>query len=225
MKPCNTVKPFSFNPEHVNPGRPHGLYAVTAARYPDHERLLAECEAALAGGARLMQFRDKSADAGWRRNVAMRLNDLCRRYQVPLIMNDDVGLAAEVGAAGVHLGQGDAGIAAAVAALGAGSIIGVSCHNRIELAEAAAGQGATYLAFGSMFSSLSKPEAVLCTTQTLTAARRFDLPLVAIGGITAENGGSLIAAGADYLAVISAVFDAPDVRAAAQRIAALWPSS
>lgn len=204
---------------------PYGLYAITALRYPQDQRLLAESEAALLGGASLLQFRDKSGDAVWRREMAGRLNTLCQQYFVPLIINDDIDLAASVGAAGVHLGKGDATLADALAALGPDGIIGASCYNRLDLAQSAATQGASYLAFGSMFHSDSKPQAVHCPLQTLNAARRFGLPLVAIGGITVENGLSLITAGANYLAVIGAVFDANDVQRAAGQFGGLWTDS
>ncbi len=202
--------------------RPYGLYAITPPRYRQDGLLLAETEAVLSGGASLLQFRDKSGDAGWRLEMAGKLNSLCQGYQVPLIINDDIDLAAKTGAAGVHLGQGDADIAQALAELGPDSIIGVSCYNRLDLAQAAATAGASYLAFGSMFSSGSKPQAVHCPVETLLAARTFGLPLVAIGGISIENGASLVAAGASYLAVISAVFDAVDARCAAQQFGELW---
>jgi thiamine-phosphate pyrophosphorylase len=191
---------------------PHGLYAITPQYYPDAQRLLADCAAALQGGARLLQFRDKSADRNWRLEMARRLSLLCRERQVPLVINDDIELAGQVGAAGVHLGHEDASISEAATALGQGSLIGVSCYDRLDLAQSAAAQGASYLAFGSMFPSATKPRAVRCT-------------LVAIGGITVENGGSLIEAGADYLAVIEAVFGPDDVRAAAQKFTRLWPDA
>jgi len=208
-------------------GRPStsGLYAITPPHYPDAERLLAECEAALVGGASLLQFRDKSGDAVWRFEVAQRLNGLCRRHGIALIVNDDIELALRVGAGGVHLGSEDAPLAEARASLPPGSHIGWSCYNRLDLAELGTREGATHLAFGSMYPSPTKPGAVRCPAATLTAAKAFGLPLVAIGGITLENGAPLIAAGANYLAVISAVFDAPDVRRAAEAFRKLWANS
>ena len=199
-----------------------GLYVITPQRYPDDVRLLSECEAALLGGASLLQFRDKSTDTAWRFEVATQLNALCRAHDVPLIINDDIELARRVGAAGVHLGREDAPIAAARKELPPGSHIGWSCYNRLDLAESGRLQGATHLAFGSMYASTTKPGAVRCPLDTLSAARVFGLPLVAIGGITLENGAALINAGASYLAVVSAVFDAPDVRRAAEQFSALW---
>lgn len=204
---------------------PQGLYAITAPRYRRARQLLTECEAALLGGASLLQFRDKSADAGWHAEMAGQLQSLCERYRVPLIINDDIDLAARVGAAGLHLGREDASVRDARARLGPDFIIGASCYDQLDLAQKAATDGASYLAFGSMFPSNSKPGAVHCPVETLHSARQFGLPLVAIGGITIENGASLVAAGASYLAVIGAVFDAPDVEFAARQFGALWTES
>lgn len=201
---------------------PGGLYAITPPCYPDAQRLITGCAAALQGGARLLQFRDKSGNPAWRLETGRRLLDICLEHEVPLIINDDVELARELGAAGVHLGLEDATIAEARTALPAGSIIGATCHDRLDLAGTAAGQGATYLAFGSMFPSATKPGAVSCPPQTLTRAKSHGLPLVAIGGITLENGASLIEAGADYLAVIDALFASSDVRGTAEKFASLF---
>jgi len=205
--------------------RPCGLYVITPPRYRQAGQLLADCEAALLGGASLLQFRDKSGDAGWQLEMAGQLNSLCQRYRVPLIINDDTDLAARVGAAGVHLGRDDAAIPLARAKLGPKGIIGASCYNQLDLAQSAATAGASYLAFGSMFPSASKPQAVHCPVPTLTAAQKFGLPLVAIGGITMENGAALVAAGASYLAVIGAVFDTTDVQSAVERFGGMWKES
>ena len=205
--------------------RPCGLYVITPPRYRQAGQLLADCEAALLGGASLLQFRDKSGDAGWQLEMAGQLNSLCQRYRVPLIINDDIDLAARVGAAGVHLGRDDAAIPLARAKLGPKGIIGASCYNQLDLAQSAATAGASYLAFGSMFPSASKPQAVHCPVPTLTAAQKFGLPLVAIGGITMENGAALVAAGASYLAVIGAVFDTTDVQSAVERFGGMWKES
>ena len=220
------MKPDSKRPTPSESSRHHGhgLYAITPERYPDAERLLSECEAALFGGASLLQFRDKSSDAAWRLETAKRLNVLCGRRGVPLIINDDVELARRIGAAGVHLGKEDSTLAEARFRLPRGSHIGWSCYNRLELATAGKREGATHLAFGSMYPSPTKPGAVRCSPETLTAAKSLGSPLVAIGGITLENGAALIAAGADYLAVVSAVFDAPDIRRAAEQFRGLWES-
>lgn len=170
----------------------------------------------------MIQFRDKSGDGGWRQSVAASLRALCSEFGAPFVVNDDVQLAASVGASGVHLGRQDATVREAREAIGADCLIGVSCYNVLDRAREAANAGADYVAFGSLFASPSKPQAVHCPLGTLTRARAFGLPVVAIGGITPDNGASAIAAGADSLAVISAVFDAPDVRRAAESFSRLW---
>lgn len=196
-----------------------GLYAVTDGPRAD---LLDAAAAALDGGAVLLQYRDKTADAPRRLQEARALQRLCAARGVPLIVNDDVALAAAVGAAGVHLGEDDSDAAAARARLGEGAIIGVSCYDSLARARQLAAAGADYLAFGAFFPSSTKPGARHATPALLREARALGLPLVAIGGITPDNGGPLIEAGADYLAVIAAVFGAADVRAAAHRFADLF---
>lgn len=205
----------------LNPAN-RGLYAITDG---PREDLLARVEAALNAGAMLLQYRDKSDDGDRRRNEAEALQELCVRFGVPLIINDDVALAAEVGAAGVHLGEDDVDIASARAQLGANAIIGVSCYDSLQRAREFAQRGASYLAFGSFFDSSTKPAARRATSDLLIAARKFGLPLVAIGGITAENGASLIQAGADYLAVISGIFGAADTAIATRNYVRLFASA
>lgn len=196
-----------------------GLYAITDGPRDD---LLAACEAALAGGAALLQYRDKTRDAARRLAEARALAASCATFAVPLIVNDDVELAATIGAAGVHLGEDDADIASARARLGANAIVGVSCYDSLDRARALAAAGADYLAFGAFHASPTKPNARTATLSLLRDAKAFGLPLVAIGGITAGNGRAIVEAGADYLAVISAVFGAGDVRGAAQSFAVLF---
>jgi thiamine-phosphate pyrophosphorylase len=196
-----------------------GLYAITDG---PRDGLLAACEAALDGGAVLLQYRDKTRDATRRFAEARALVALCARFAVPLIVNDDVELAAAVRAAGVHLGKDDVDIASARRRLRANAIVGVSCYDSLERAHMLAAVGADYLAFGAFHPSPTKPNARKATLSLLRDAKAFGLPLVAIGGITAENGGAIVEAGADYLAVISAVFGAKDVRAAARAFSALF---
>ncbi len=198
-----------------------GLYAITDG---PRGNLLAAAEAALAGGARGLQYRDKSTDHDRRHAEAVALQALCLAHGVPLIINDDIALAAAVGAAGVHLGEQDAEIAAARTRLGPGAIIGVSCYDSLPRARQLAAAGADYLAFGAFFPSPTKPNARHATASLLRDAAALGLPRVAIGGITPDNGGALIDAGADLLAVISGVFGAADVRAAARRYADLFES-
>lgn len=199
-----------------------GLYAITDASLAG-DALAEQVEAAIAGGARVIQYRDKGDDARRRETEARALLAVCERHGVPLLINDDLALAARIGAHGVHIGRDDGALADARARLGTDAIIGVSCYNRLELAQQAAAEGADYVAFGRFFPSTTKPGAVQASPAVLAAARRdLSCPLVAIGGITAENGRPLIEAGADMLAVIRGVFAAPDITAAARRIAQLF---
>jgi len=197
----------------------NGLYAITDGPRDD---LLAACEAATDGGAVLLQYRDKTDDAARRLAEARALADLCARRHVALIVNDDIDLALASGAMGVHLGEQDADIASARAKLGPCAIVGVSCYDSLERARVLAAEGADYLAFGAFFPSPTKPNARTATPALLRDAKTLDVPLVAIGGITATNAAPLIDVGANYLAVISAVFGARDVRGAARSIAALF---
>ena len=201
----------------------HGLYALTDTGLTPGAKLTAAVEAAIRGGARLVQYRDKSGDAARRAEEARALVELCRGHGVPLIVNDDVELAAAADADGVHLGKDDGDPAAARVRLGPRALIGVSCYDSLERAVAAARAGADYVAFGSFHPSDSKPGAVRPPASLLgDARRRLGIPLCAIGGITPENGAALVAAGADMLAVIRGLFAAPDVTAAAKTYARLF---
>ncbi len=200
-----------------------GLYAITDALLIPDDRLLDAVEQALLGGARLIQYRDKSGDAARRLTQARMLNALCQRYQIPLIINDDVELAAEVGAAGVHLGKDDPALTTARARLGENALIGVSCYNRLDLALAAEQAGADHVAFGAIFPSPTKPTEIRASIALLREARAaLRIPIVAIGGITPDNAPLLLDVGADALAVVSGVFGQPDIRAAAARYATLF---
>lgn len=193
-----------------------GLYAITPETPAAASPLAALAERAITGGARLIQYRNKGKDPQRRFGEAQALLAICRTAGVPLIVNDDLELAARVGADGVHLGSDDADPRAARHLLGPDALIGVSCYDRLERALHAQDIGADYVAFGRFFPSTTKPLAVYATPDLLCRAReRLTLPLVAIGGITPENGRSLISAGADMLAVVDAVFGQPDIRAAA----------
>lgn len=183
-----------------------GLYAITDSQLTPAPSLLAQVEAVLRGGAVLVQYRDKSASGPERLRQAQNLQSLCQDARVPLIINDDAELARRVGAAGVHLGQSDGSVAAARRLLGETAIIGVTCHSDLALARAAAEQGADYLAFGRFFGSTTKPEAPAADPSVLRHGREFGLPVTAIGGITLDNGESLIRAGADMLAVVGGLF-------------------
>ena len=193
-----------------------GLYGITPDE-ADTAALLHKVRLALQGGMRLLQYRNKIADAALRLTQARALRQLTREFSAPLIVNDDVQLAQNVDADGVHLGQADETLAAARAILGRQKIIGISCYNKPALARAAVAGGADYVAFGAFFPSATKPGAAKADLEMLCRARaEFGVPIVGIGGITAQNGAELLAAGADALAVITAVFDARDIQAAAR---------
>jgi len=196
-----------------------GLYAITDGPRPD---LYSAVESALNGGAAILQYRDKSGESERRHAEAASLLAACRRFGVPLIVNDDVDLAAAIGADGVHLGEHDGGIDAARTRLGAAAIIGVSCYDSLDRARQLAAAGADYLAFGAFFPSPTKPLARRADAGLLRDAKSLGLPLVAIGGITPDNAQPLIEAGADFVAAISGVFAAADPSAAARRYANLF---
>jgi thiamine-phosphate pyrophosphorylase len=203
-----------------------GLYAITDPDLIAADRLVPTTTLAVKGGARVIQYRNKSADADQRQQEAASLATVCRRYSVLFIVNDDVELAAAVAADGVHLGRDDPQIAMARRRLGPRAIIGVSCYNQLARARAAAAGGADYLAFGRFYPSRTKPAAVAADLDVLRVAHTaFSQPLVAIGGITPENGKQLIEAGADMLAVIHGVFGQKDPEAAARRYAELFENS
>ena len=199
-----------------------GLYAITDGPRVD---LLDVVAAALRGGAGAIQYRDKTEDGARRRTEADAIATLCRRYDALFIVNDDIDLALAVGADGVHLGEDDANIAVARERLGSEAIIGVSCYDSLQRAEDFAARGADYLAFGAFFASHSKVTPRRATTQMLTDTQRFGLPLVAIGGIDATNATPLIDAGANAIAMISAVFGASDVEARARLLASLFDAT
>ncbi len=194
-----------------------GLYAITPDEQ-DTDNLLKRVRLALQGGARVLQYRNKSASSFLKLAQAVQLRRLTREFSVPLIINDDMALAMQVDADGVHLGETDGSLVAARKFLGADKMIGVSCYNRFSLARDAKVRGADYVAFGAFFASSIKPAAPIATIALLHEARReLKLPIVAIGGITADNGVRLLDAGADALAVISALFAADDVLLAARK--------
>ena len=200
-----------------------GLYAITDTALIAPGQLTGCVAQAIAGGAQVIQYRNKQAPRHTRLREAGALATLCRQHDIPLIINDDADLAAATGASGIHLGKTDAPIAQVRAQLGPGAIIGVSCYNDLERAIAAAQAGADYVAFGRFFPSHSKPEAVQAEITLLERARRqLDLPIVAIGGITPANGQALLAAGANLLAAIHGVFGQADIRAAAADYAGLF---
>jgi thiamine-phosphate pyrophosphorylase len=199
-----------------------GLYAVTPETI-DTDGLVARVRDAVAGGAVMVQYRCKFPDSGLRRVQALRLLALCREAGAPLIINDDVALAEEIGADGVHLGRDDEGLSAARARLGGDALVGASCYGDLVSAETAARAGASYVAFGAAFASITKPDAVHAPAALYRQARqRLRVTIVAIGGIRVDNAETLLAAGVDLLAVISDLFGARDVAARAAQYAALF---
>jgi thiamine-phosphate pyrophosphorylase len=199
-----------------------GLYAVTPD-IPDTDELVRKARLALQGGARVLQYRNKIATGALKLLQAQALRALTRDFDTTYIVNDDAELAALVDADGVHLGGEDGTIAKARALLGKQKIIGVSCYNRASLAHEAVPQGADYVAFGAFFASIVKPGAVKADVAMLQTVRQeLSVPIVAIGGITLQNGKTLIDAGADGLAVISALFDAPNIELAAHEFSTLF---
>lgn len=190
-----------------------GLYVITTP--PQSGQALSawldHCEAAILGGTRLMQYRDKTATETQRQQRASALLEVCRAHKVPLIVNDEVKLAKVIGADGVHLGRNDDSIQQARRQLGPSAIIGRSCYNDLALALTAQTNGADYVAFGAAFASPTKPEAVSAPLSLYAeATKKLTIPVVAIGGISPANAGQLAAVGVDAVAVISAVMAQTD---------------
>jgi len=202
-----------------------GLYPITDSQLLADGRLLPYCEAALKGGARVLQYRDKNYSAQQRLDEASALLELCHSYNAELIINDDLALAEQLGC-GLHLGQGDGSLAEARQRLGENAIIGVTCHHYLELAEHAVAAGASYVAFGRFFSSQTKPGEVLADLNLLQQAQHLQRPIVTIGGIELGNAAPLITHGTAMIAVIHALFAAPtavEVERRARAFSALFP--
>lgn len=207
----------------ASPAILRGLYAIT----PDggsRDELEKQVDAALRGGARLVQYRDKSHDGTQRLEIANALRALCHGYGARLIINDDVALAIAVDADGVHLGAHDGDLAQARRALGADKLLGASCYADFSLARRAQAAGADYVAFGAVFASPTKPHAVRADLALFGRCRdELGVPSCAIGGITRDNAAAVVAAGADMLAVISDIFQPDDAAAIAARVRAYQP--
>ncbi len=200
-----------------------GVYAITDPDLLSGGQLIARCRGALSGGVSLLQYRNKLADETTRQNELKALLRLCRQWRVPLLVNDDVSLCLSTGADGVHLGQSDTTVAEARQRLGPQAIIGATCHASVENAQRARAHGASYVAVGRFFPSQTKPEAPPATLDNLATIRAaVDLPIVAIGGVNADNGASLISAGADMLAVIHYLFSTPAVAERARSLNTLF---
>ena len=199
-----------------------GVYAIT----PDELNttiLLTKVEAALQGGIVVLQYRNKLANHKLQTQQARALLDLCRQYNVPLIINDSVKLCLTLDADGVHIGADDGNLAEVRARLGSSKILGASCYNRFDLALAAEQSGADYVAFGACFASSTKPNAPVASLDLFKQAKaQLHVPCVAIGGIALENAAAAIDAGASALAVINAIFSADDVKSTAQQFTKLF---
>ena len=196
-----------------------GLYAITDEHLITEEQFSDTIESALLGGTRIIQYRDKSDNQQKRLAQANKLRTLCTKYNATCIINDDIELAKAVDADGVHLGRDDAALTNARQELGADAIIGISCYNDIELALIAEKNSADYVAFGTMFSSPTKPDAVMATPSLISEAKQqLDIPVCAIGGITDDNIHQLVQHHADMAAVISSLFAADDIKQTADRL-------
>ena len=197
------------------PNKLRGLYAITP-ECADGKQLLAQIEAALSGGCRIVQYRDKLSAMPEQVARSRALRELTRRHGACLLINDDIALAHLIDADGVHLGKDDGNLAAARAILGPEKILGASCYGDFCAAQTAAKAGADYVAFGAMYPSLTKPNAATATVDLFFRAKsELTVTSCAIGGITLENAAPLISAGADLLAVITDLFNAPDIAARA----------
>lgn len=211
-------------PEPEAAPRPSGLYLITPERLTGIP-LLAAVDEALEAGVRWLQYRDKSGDPTLRRATAVALAKLCRQHDARLIINDDLELALGIDGAGLHLGRDDGDLAAARSRLGPERALGASCYGDLQRARDALAAGASYVAFGAIYTSTSKPQAPAIGPTVLSQARSAALgPRVAIGGITLERAAATLSAGADALAVIGDVFDAPDIRQRVQEWCALLDS-
>ncbi|MCU7799061.1 MAG: thiamine phosphate synthase [gamma proteobacterium symbiont of Lucinoma myriamae] len=185
----------------------HGLYAITDPDLIPAEQLLTSVEQVILGGARIIQYRNKSASKAIQYEEASQLSSLCKQHQICFIINDDPQLAKAVNADGVHVGKEDGKIADARKQLGKQAIIGVSCYNQLENAQRSIEQGADYVAFGRFFPSKTKPDAVQADLQLLKeASQQLNVPIVAIGGINRDNAQKLIQCGASSVAVINDLF-------------------
>ena len=200
-----------------------GVYAITPD-IVDTQMLCALVSAAIAGGASLVQYRNKLANHALQVKQARALLPICRQHQVPLIINDSIKLCLTLDADGVHLGADDGDLVLARTRLGAHKILGASCYNRFDLAQRAEQAGADYVAFGACFASSTKPHAPIANLDLFKQAKMLHIPSVAIGGITLNNAPLLVDAGANALAVINAIFSADNVESTTQQFSQLYIS-
>lgn len=200
-----------MNSNREKPDLHRGLYVITDCVNFDTSDMLNKTELILEAGISVLQYRDKTHNPTLRQERALALQRLCKRYNTLFLINDDAVLAGRINADGVHIGREDAGYGECRELLGQHAVIGVSCYNQLQLALHAENDGADYIAFGSFYLTKTKTTEFKADTELLRQARsRLAVPVVAIGGITPENGAALVAAGADMLAVVSSVYSSPD---------------
>jgi thiamine-phosphate pyrophosphorylase len=217
IAPQKSASPVQATPSHKN--RLSGLYAITDEKLIAEDRFDRIIESALQGGTRIIQYRDKSADQQKRLQQARVLRSLCERYQAICIINDDIELASEVNAHGIHLGKDDVSLKQARQMLGKDAIIGVSCYNELALALEAEKNSADYVAFGAIFSSPTKPHAAQAGLEIIIQAKQqLTIPVCTIGGITDKNIDLVIQSGADMAAVISGLFSHDDIELSARNL-------
>lgn len=197
------------------------LYAITDEKLTPIDTMFTQAEKALIGGVKYVQLRDKTKTYKESLESALKLKDLCDKYSAYFIVNDNVKLAKESNAHGVHIGESDDDVKAAKDILGDGAIIGASCYGSVERALAAVKNGATYAAFGSMFASPTKPHSKVVALDVLTEAKKIlNVPICAIGGIEVSNVKSIFSAGADMAAVISGLWNSEDITQRARQFLA-----
>lgn len=202
-----------------------GLYAITDPNLSQPHQIIEHVTSALKGGAKIIQFRDKSSDFDTQLNICKQLKTLCSGYQAYLIINDNINLAKLSQADGIHIGKDDSAIELARETLGQNAIIGVSCYNDLKLAQKMQDLGADYVAFGRFFGSKTKPNAPQADLSTLVKAKQIlSIPIVAIGGIDSINAQQLLRTGVDSLAVIQGVFAQTNIETSAQKISQLFES-
>ena len=202
-----------------------GLYAITDSKLMGSD-LISKTEQAILGGINILQYRNKTAPLEQQEQEALKLAQLCKKNNVLFLINDNVELALKVNADGVHLGQQDTPLQKAREQLGKDKIIGVTCHEKIELAVEAQKKGADYVAFGRFFNSQTKPSAPAAELSLLSESKKsISIPIVAIGGITQETAALLLEEGVDMLAVIHGIFAQDDILGATRQFVGIIDST
>ena len=202
-----------------------GLYAITDSKLMGSD-LISKTEQAILGGINILQYRNKTTTLEQQEQEALKLAQICKKNNVLFLINDNVELALKVNADGVHLGQEDTPLNQAREQLGKNKIIGITCHNKIELAVEAQTRGADYVAFGRFFNSETKPTAPPAELSLINEAKKYiSIPIVAIGGITQEMAPLLLKEGVDMLAVIHAIFGQDDILCATRQFVEIIDST